>query len=314
MKIIDQFKRLQEGSKVALRYRKYPTEVFCGNSIFVYGIEILVSSRKSVNKDYEKFTISTEQRGADKVVIIQSLVENEDELEVFAYLIEYVLFELGKKVNASPTDIKKYVDDWLHFSRGKIPEISTAKQVGLIGELIIFSELVKEFPESNQFNNWHGPEGAKIDFIFSDKFGLEVKSRIQPFKDWISISTVEQLDNNLEGQHMAVCDFLPSDTGKTLKQFIAEVMSVLNDHDKVNELIEKLRKVGYDYFADYSNLIKVSLFRQTYYDTKDEAFPVLRMGTDLRIDKIKYDINISGLDTVEFKDTLAKVRSQLEQN
>ena len=52
---------------------------------------------------------------------------------------------------------------------------------------------------------------------------------------------------------------------------------------------EKLRKVGYDYFADYSNLIKVSLFGQTYYDTKDVAFPVLKKGADLRIDKIKYD-------------------------
>lgn len=312
MKIINQFKRLQKGSKVALRYRKYRSEVFCGDAIFDYGIEIMVSSRKSVNKEYEKFILSTEQRGENKGVIIRSLVENEDELEVFAYLIEYVLFELGKKDNASSTDIKKYIDDWLHFSRGKAPEISITKQVGLIGELIIFSELIKEFPESNQFNNWQGPEGAKIDFIFSDKFGLEVKSRIQPFKDWISISSAEQLDNDLEGQHMAVCDFLQSDTGQTLKRFTSEIMTVLDDQDKVNELIEKLRKVGYDYFADYSNLIKVSLFRQTNYDTRDGAFPVLRKGAELRIDKIKYDVNISGLESVEFTDTLSKIRSQLE--
>ena len=314
MRIINEFRRLQEGSKIALRYRKYLIEVFRSYGMYDYGIEILVSSRKSVNKEYEKFILSTEQRGESKAVIIRSLVENEDELEVFAYLIEYVLFELGKKENAGPKDIHKYVDDWLHFSRGKALEISLVKQVGLVGELIVFSELVKEFPESNQCNNWHGPEGAKIDFIFSDKFGLEVKSRIQPFKDWISISSAEQLDNDLEGQHMVVCDFLPSDTGQTLKQITAEVMTILDDHDKVNMLIEKLRNVGYDYFANYANLVKVSLFRQTYYDTKDEAFPVLRKGADPRIDKIDYHINISGLETIESTDTLAKVRSQLEQN
>jgi len=314
MKIINQFRRLQAGSKIALKYRKYPTDVFCGNERFDYGIEILVSSKKSVNKEYEKFTLSTEQRGENKAVIIRSLVENEDELKVFAYLIEYVLFELGKKDNASPIAVKKYIEDWLYFSRGKGTEISLAKQVGLIGELTIFSELVKEFPETNQFNSWQGPEGAKIDFIFSDKFGLEVKSRIQPFKDWISISSVEQLDNDLEGQHLAVCDFLPSETGQTLKQITAEVMTLLNDHDKVNELIEKLRKVGYDYFTDHSNLIKVVLFRQTYYDTKDKAFPVLKKVPDLRIDKIKYDINISNLETIKFTDTLAIVRSQREQS
>jgi hypothetical protein len=314
MKIINQFRRLQEGSKVALRYKKYPTEVFRTNGTLDYGIEILLSSKKSVNKKYEKFIISTEKRGSKTAVIIQSLVQKEAELELFANLIEYVLFELGKKKGAIVSDIKKFIDDWLHFSRGKAPEISIAKQVGLLGELIIFSELIKEFPESNQFNNWHGPEGGKIDFIFSDKFGLEVKSRIQPFKDWVSISSAEQLDNDLDSQHIAVCDFVSSDSGQTIKEFINHLMIILNDHDKANEMIQKLSKVGYDYFKHYSNLIKVSLFRQTCYDTKDGTFPILVKGADLRIDKIKYDINIRGLAAVEFTETLAKVRSQLEQN
>ena len=314
MKIINQFERLQAGSKVALRFRKYSTEVFCGTGRFDHGVAITLASGRAVSKKFEKFSLNTEQDNNDKVVLIKSDVESEEELEVFAYLIEYVLFELGKKSNATPADIKKYIDDWLRFSSGKAPEISIEKQIGLMGELLIFKELVKEFPDSNHLNNWHGPEGSKIDFVFSDNFGLEVKSRIQPFKDWISISSVEQLDNDLEGQHMAVCDFLPSDTGKTLKEIADEVIILLDDQDRGNDLIEKMRKVNFDYFTNYSNLIKVNLFRQSYFDTKNEAFPVLRKEVDLRIDKIKYDINISGLDSITFKDTIAKVRSQLEQN
>ena len=314
MKIINQFRRLQEGSKVALRYKKYPTEVFCSSGPLDFGIEILLSSKKSVNKKYEKFIISTEKRGDKTAVTIQSLGEKEGDLELFANLIEYVLFELAKKKEAIASDIKKFIDDWLHFSKGKAPEISVAKQVGLFGELIIFSELIKEFPESNQFNNWHGPEGGKVDFIFSDKFGLEVKSRIQPVKDWVSISSVEQLDNDLDGQHIAVCDFVSSDSGQTIKEFINHLLIILNDHDKANEMIQKLSKVGYDYFKHYSNLIKVSLFRQKFYDTKNGTFPILLKGSDLRIDNIKYDINIRDLEAVEFTETLARVRSQLEQN
>ena len=314
MKIISQFRKLQEGSKIALRFRQYPTEVFCGNGRFDYGVEIIVSNSRPVSKEYEKFSLNTEQRKDDKVVIIKSNVESEDELEVFAYLIEYVLFELGKKSGATPSDIKKYIDDWLKFSSGKAPEISVSEQIGLIGELLFFEEFTREFPDSNQLNNWHGPEGAKIDFIFGSEFGLEVKSRIQPFKDWISISSAEQLDNDLESQHMSVCDFLPSDSGKNLKEFVDDVITLLDDRDRANDLIKKMRLAKFDYFKDYSNLIKVSLFRKTYYDTKDGSFPVLRKGADLRIDKIKYDINISGLETIEFTDTLAKVRSQLEQN
>ena len=150
MKIINQFRRLQEESKVALRYRKYQTEVFCGKGSLDYGIEIIVSSGKYIKKEYDKFVLSTEERGADKAVIIRSLVVNEDELEVFAYLIEYVLFELGKKVQASPSDIKKYIEDWLYFSNGNSPVIAVELQIGLIGELFwkkqptIFTLLIKE--------------------------------------------------------------------------------------------------------------------------------------------------------------------------
>ena len=75
------------------------------------------------------------------------------------------------------------------------------------------------------------------------------------------ISSAEQLDNDLESQHLAVCDFLPSDTGKTVKQYADEVMLILDDRDLANDLIDKLRKAKFDYFTDYSNLIKVNLLQ-----------------------------------------------------
>jgi hypothetical protein len=314
MTIINHFNSLQTESKIAVRFRKYPTEIFCGTKRFEYGVKISLFSGRILNKDYEKFSLITKQHSKTIDVIIRSNCVSEDELEVFAYLVEYVLFELGKKSNATPADIKRFIDDWLKFSRGKAPEISIEKQIGIIGELLILKELILRFPAANQLNNWHGPEGAKIDFIFSDRFGLEVKSRIQPFKDWVSISSVEQLDNDLEYQHIAICDFLPSDTGKTLKEFTDEVIILLDDRDKANVLIEKMKKVNFDYFIPYSNLIKVNLFRQSIYDTKNEAFPILRKPIDSRIDKIKYDINISGLSIINFTETIAKIRNQLEQS
>lgn len=314
MKIINQFKKLHQGSKIALRFRKYPTEVFCGSDVMEYGIKIILGNGHPINKEYEKFSLYTDISNNDRAIIIKANLDNINELEVFAYLIEYVLFELGNKSKATPADIKKFIDDWLKFSTGKKLEITIEKQIGLIGELLIFQELSKEFLEKNQLNNWHGPEGSKIDFIFNDKFGLEVKSRIQPFKDWISISSVEQLDNELEGQHIVVCDFLPNDMGKTLKEFTDDVINKLNDNDKANELINKMRKANYDYFTNYSNLIKVSLFKQTVFDTKSSEFPVLKKVLNLRIAKIKYDININGLKNLDFTFSIAKIRSQLESN
>jgi hypothetical protein len=314
MKIISQFRKLQKGSKITLRYRKYQTVLFLGNEKFEFGVCIKVSNGKVLIKEYDKFTISCEQNPKETAFFINANIDNDDDLVVFSYLIEYILFELSKKIQAKPKDIKKHIDDWLNFSKSALIEISIEKQIGLIGELVILDSLIKEIKQTNQLNNWHGPEGAKIDFIFSDKFGLEVKSRIQPFKDWIMISSVEQLDNEMESQHLAVCDFLPSDTGKTLKQYVDEIMIILDDRDLANDLIDKLRKAKFDYFTDYSNLIKVNLFRKAIYDVKDGYFPILKNNIDVRIGKIKYEINVSGLNTIEFTQTLTKVRSQLELN
>jgi hypothetical protein len=314
MKIINQFRKLQKGSKITLRYRKYQTELFLGNEKFEFGVCIKVSNGKVLIKEYDKFTISCEQNQKETTFYIKANLDNDDDLVVFSYLIEYILFELSKKNQAKPKDIKKHIDDWLNFSKSILTEISIEKQIGLIGELVILDSLTKEMNQTNQLNNWHGPEGAKIDFIFSEKFGLEVKSRIQPFKDWIMISSAEQLDNDMESQHLVVCDFLPSDTGKTLKQYVDEIMIKLDDRDLANDLIDKLRKAKFDYFTDYSNLIKVNLFRKSIYDVKDGNFPILKKNIDVRIGKIKYEINVSGLNTIEFTQTLTKVHSQLELN
>jgi hypothetical protein len=314
MKIINQFSKLKVSSKIRLKFRKHIIDVFKGVGTFDYGIEIEVSTGKPINKEYDKFNLTTLIQKETKVVVIHSSVNSEDELNVFAYLIEYVIFEIGKIDNLIPSDIKRIVDDWLEFSQGKQKIISIEKQVGLIGELLILEDLTREFPNTNQLNNWQGPEGFKIDFVFNNKFGAEVKSRIEPFKDWVSISSIEQLDNELELQLLILCDFIKSDSGITLKQFADNIISMLNDRDKVNELIDKLQKVGYDYFSNYSNLIKVNLFRKIVFDTKSNDFPVLRKGTNLRIGRISYEINIEGLNSIDFKQSLGIFRSQLESN
>jgi hypothetical protein len=315
MKIIDQFRKLKNGSKMLLKFSSHPIEIYCGVGSLDYGIIIPISLSSPVNKRYEKFNITTIKGKNDgHVILIQALLENLDELELFSSLSEYVLFEIDQRKKLTAQNIKTYVDTWLNFSRGKKCEISISKQIGLIGEIMILEELIKEFPLSNQLNNWQGPEGSKIDFIFSNTFGLEVKSRIQPFKDWIRITSAEQLDNDMNGQHMVICDFLPNDKGLTLKDVASNVIAVLNDQDEVNRFIRKLLNAKYDYFEAYTDLVKVSAFRRHAYDTKSYGFPYLPKPDDIRVDKIYYEINISGLDSFDFTESLATIRNQQELN
>ena len=110
MKIISHFKKLKAGSKFTLKFRAYEIEVFCGFGLFEYGLEITLPKGRPINKEYDKFSIITRKRDKNQIVVISSKVGNEEELEVFAYLLEYVIFELSKNIEALPSDNKKYRD------------------------------------------------------------------------------------------------------------------------------------------------------------------------------------------------------------
>lgn len=315
MKIINKFKKLRKGSKLKLKFKKHSIYIFCTPENSEYGIEIILQGKfKFVHKEYSKFILTTEKRNEDSVIILESVKINKNELEVYSYLIEYMLFELNKIEKVNPLRVKKIVDDWTKFSKRRISEISIKKQIGLIGELIFLKKLIEYFPENNQLNNWNGPEGFKIDFIFSQNFGVEVKSRIQPFKDWISISSIEQLDNELNMQHLLVYDFLPNENGNTLSEYVDDILNTFDDYDQTSIFLEKLKKVSYDHFNKYENLVKVSLFKHQIYNIKNGDFPILKKPEDLRIDRISYQININNIDFFEINTTLATIRNQLEQS
>ena len=70
MKIINQFRKLHEGSKIALRFRKYPTEVFCETGMLAFGIKIVLTNGLPLGKEYEKFTLNTEPSNNDIAVFM----------------------------------------------------------------------------------------------------------------------------------------------------------------------------------------------------------------------------------------------------
>lgn len=308
MKIINQFQKLKKNSKIALRLRTSHIDIFLGDDDFAYGVEIKLEACKNVNKKYERLSLQTIKRGHENFILIKSKIDNENELVVFAYLIEYLIFELSKRINYTSQTIKKILDDWHSFSKEKTKQISIEKQIGLFGELLMLSQLFNFIPGANHILNWQGPEGSKIDFIYNNEFGIEIKSRIQPFKDWIKISSVEQLDNTLTDQHLIIYDFIPSDTGSTIKQVVDELINQITDYDQINLFLLKLEQVGFDFFSDYTNLVKVNHFSTTVFNTKQNDFPFLRKVSNLRIDKIKYEINLKGIDQIQFSETISKAR------
>ena len=309
--MIDQFKQLIPGSRRRLPFNQFDVDVFQEEE-FRCGVIIKGVQGKVRHKKFDHFDIGTFDELGGRVFQIRSNVDSDGELKIFGFLVEFVLSELAKTSRPKSVDILSSIQKWLEFSKSRENTLSRSKQIGLLGELWFLETLMNELPMVNHLEGWTGPNGAPVDFSFGADLGVEVKARVQPFKDWIGISSVAQLDNLLPDLHLIVYDFVPTDTGETLRDKVESVKAKFRNLDESFVFLESLAKVGYDHFVGYSNLVKVKHFGVFALDVRTEGFPLLKKPADVRIDKIKYEINIRNLEKLDIDITHSMIRNQLE--
>ena len=307
--MFEQFVKLVPGAQKMLPFRKFEVFIFqeeplvCG--IVIRGVQGVVKA-----KSYDHFDVVTYDEVMTRVLRIRSKVDSEDQLRIFSYMIEYILAQLSMSDALRASSILVSIDNWLKFSKSK-RKISISKQIGLLGELCFLESLMNQLPEMNHLEGWAGPRGAPVDFLFSERLGVEVKSRIQPFKDWISISSTSQLDNAIPELHLMVHDFVQTDLGFTLWDKVDAVKAKFGSYDEQHAFLTALENVGYQHYFSYSNLVKVRAFKVFSIDTRVQDFPILKKSDDVRIAKVKYDINIASQEQLDVGFTYSKIRSQL---
>jgi hypothetical protein len=309
--MIDRFKQLVPGSRRRLPFKKFDVDVFQDEELRC-GVIIKGVQGQLKHKAYERFDVGTYDEVSGRALKIRSNVDSDDELRIFGYLIEFVLAELAKTPRPKSVDIRSNIQKWLTFSKSTKKSLSRSKQIGLMGELWFLEALMEEMPNVNHLDGWTGPEGFPVDFSFGESFGVEVKSRLQPFKDWLSISSTSQLDNSLPDLHLVVYDFVPTDGGINLKEKVDEVKGKFSTLDEEFAFLDSLSKVGYEHHEQYSNLVKVKYFGVFSLDVRVEDFPLLKKPMDIRIDKVKYDINILNLERLDTEVTHSIIRNRLE--
>ncbi len=311
MEMIEVFKKLLPESRKKLPFKNFDIDVFkedeqrCG--IIIRGV---IGNIRAITLDH--FDVGTYDFAGQRVMKIRSLAESEDQFRIFGYLVEFILLDLSKSRKPISKDVLSSIKKWQEFSNATKKTISRRKQIGLIGELFFLRNLMELMPEVDHLTGWTGPNGYPVDFLFGDTFGVDVKSRLQPFRDWLTISSVNQLDNGLSTLHLVVFDFTPTDVGVDLKQLVVDVKSRFETIDEEHVFLELLSKVGYNHYDNYSNLVKVEYFGSFVLNARDRGFPILAKPNDVRIDKVKYEINILDLERLNPEVTFSMIRSRLE--
>lgn len=165
--------------------------------------------------------------------------------------------------------------------------------LGLLGELLFLKNTaIPTYGATDGLNSWSGPEPTHKDFSYKSNW-YEIKS-INTFKKTVTITSLEQLDSELEG-HLVVYTFekmSPSFAGVSLNKLVSEILRDLSfDIDK-DIFIAKLKQVGYSYNEIYDNYV-FNLIKKESYLINNE-FPRIK-ADDLQkgITKVQYEVLLS---------------------
>lgn len=165
---------------------------------------------------------------------------------------------------------------------------------GLIGELLFMRDYaIPHWGIDNALDSWTGPEKTHKDFSYKDEW-FEIKT-ITAGKDTVRISSIEQLDSNVDGTLFiySLEKMSPSFNGVKLNDLITELLTTFSIAQK-DALLNKLVLFGFDFNTAYDNYVYAITDLSAYLVNKE--FPRLeRDKVPLPISKALYDIIISEL-------------------
>lgn len=120
------------------------------------------------------------------------------------------------------------LDAWRRFLRERSSGLSRQETVGLIGELVVMSELISLDPAASTF--WDAPDGLH-DFT-REGHALEVKTSLGPSSQ-IRISTLDQLEiTGLRRLDLLHVRLIESPYGTTLGTIISDIMARIGEPDR----------------------------------------------------------------------------------
>ncbi len=224
---------------------------------------------------------------------------SEENNSLFYHFCEDIITETekftGENDNGYMEIINRY-NQWKKMFTGNKKILSENEVIGLIGELMFLKEFIfKNYNITDGLNGWSGPEPTHKDFSIKNEW-YEIKA-ISTFKNTITISSLEQLDSELDG-HLVVYQFekmSSSFNGVTLNNLILEITNELQYEIEKDIFFEKLKQVGYSYNEIYDNYVYNFVERDSY--LVDKNFPRIKM-IDLpkEIIKVQYELSLSMIE------------------
>ena len=222
---------------------------------------------------------------------------SEDNESLFYYFCEDMISETENyKGNEGYKEIVNRFNQWKKMFTGNNKVLSENEVLGLIGELLFLKDKsIPIYGVSEALNGWSGPEPTHKDFSYKENW-YEIKT-INSYKNSVSISSLEQLDSELDG-HLVVYSLekmSPSFKGLTLNRLVACISDILTFETDRDIFFEKLKQAGYSYNETYDNYVYNFIKTESY--LVDKSFPRIK-ANDLPkgVSKVQYEIILSMIE------------------
>lgn len=221
--------------------------------------------------------------------------------DVFSLFIEDIIDStlVSTTENEALVNTSNVVLKWKKlFDKINFQGLTTERQKGLIGELLLFNSLLdEEYSIDALLESWTGPDFNDKDFRFGS-FGIEVKltsSKVPKVK----ISSERQLDNeNLTKLYLVLYVVEEvKDKGFSLNSIIEQIRTKINNNQNALKFFnERLLLVGY-FDEDFENYNRQYAFRKRNFYEVINDFPRL-VASDLPIGLFdtKYNIELSAIE------------------
>lgn len=212
----------------------------------------------------------------------------------------YDLIESSRPYSSKKESIKALFDalrKWYFLLADPKREILPEREIrGLLGELHhILDELAAGKDEQTVIGAWKIHKDASRDFIFDDTWS-EIKT-VESTKDYVTISSIEQLDHDSPGTLVV---FNLDRTEETNPEGVSLNCMVKNVRDKLGfqaetELNQKLISRGYSYNEQYEQFL--FLFKGVSRYNVDDDFPCIsRNMLPTAIIRADYDIRLNQIE------------------
>lgn len=304
MKVSELFRQEFENDYYSRIDAEHPLHLYFGKeSDGHFAMEFRGNITKKVNIQASNVIGFKHGVNEDGVTMLIIYLKDDNLLELFCSFCDDVIFATRNCTNDNDgyETIAKRYSSWKKMfatTRHRLDEIQI---MGLIGELYFLREyMIPKYGHERALSAWSGQDYTKKDFSIGDDW-YEVKA-ISSSKDFVKISSLEQLKSDLPGQLSVVSLEKMSSAfdGLSLNKIINEIYYSMPNDELKGLFLDKFVNIGYDFDKAYDEYVyKCTDF--SHYRV-DQTFPHLESSDSLSaIHNVKYEILVPQIQSYKIQ-------------